>query len=125
MSRNHLFVLKLNYDEPFCHAFIIVDDNWLWHMRLGHLNCSIIKYLASKNLLTGLPFINVLDKVCKSCVLGKKHKHVFPKRQSWRANRPLEHIHVDLCFAEVPSNGGSRYFITFIDDYSRKAWVHF
>ena len=26
---------------------------------------------------------------------------------------------------EIPSNSGSRYFITFIDDFSRKVWVYF
>lgn len=39
--------------------------------------------------------------------------------------RTLELIHSDLCTVEVPSNGNCRYFITFIDDFSIKAWVSF
>ena len=89
MSRNHLFTLKLNYNEPSCHAFMIVDNNWLWHMRLGHLIFGSIKYLASKNLVTDLIFVYALDKVYKSCVLDKKYRHVFPKRQAWRASSCL------------------------------------
>ncbi|XP_072060552.1 uncharacterized protein [Arachis hypogaea] len=45
--------------------------------------------------------------------------------KSWRARRLLEIVHLDLCSVEVPSNGGSRYFITFIDDFSRYTWVYF
>ena len=35
-------------------------------------------------------------------------------------------IHSDICGPITPvSNGNKRYFISFIDDYSRKAWVYF
>ena len=89
MSRNRLFTLKLNYDEPSCLAFMIVDNNWLWHMRLRHLIFGSIKYLASKNLVTDLLFVYAPDKVYESCVLDKKYIHVFPKRQAWRASSSL------------------------------------
>lgn len=35
-------------------------------------------------------------------------------------------MHSDICGPFNPtSNGNKRYFITFIDDYSRKTWVYF
>jgi transposase InsO family protein len=35
-------------------------------------------------------------------------------------------VHSDICGPINPaSNGNKRYFITFIDDYSRKTWVYF
>ena len=37
----------------------------------------------------------------------------------------LEIVHLDLCSIEIPTPGGSRYFITFINDFSRKMWVYF
>lgn len=38
----------------------------------------------------------------------------------------LELVHSDICGPINPtSNGGKRYFITFIDDYSRKTRVYF
>lgn len=38
----------------------------------------------------------------------------------------MELIHFDICGPIKPfSNGGKRYLITFIDDYSRKTWVYF
>lgn len=43
-----------------------------------------------------------------------------------RAKKPLEIVHSDICGPINPiSNDGKRYFITFIDDYSRKIWVFF
>ncbi|TXG61110.1 hypothetical protein EZV62_012473 [Acer yangbiense] len=54
-----------------------------------------------------------------------EHRDSFPTGKSWRANRPLELVHSNLCSVETPSNGNLRYFITFIDDFSRKAWVYF
>ena len=94
-------------------------------MRLGHLNFGSIKFLANKRWVAGLPSTQVLDKVCKTCIIGKKHRDPFLTRQVWRAKRPLELVHSDLCYVEVPSNGGNKYFITFIDDFSKKAWVYF
>ena len=38
----------------------------------------------------------------------------------------LELVHTDIWGkASVPSLGGSLYFVTFIDDSSRKVWVYF
>lgn len=38
----------------------------------------------------------------------------------------LELVHSNLCGPINPtSNGGKRYIITFIDDFSRKIWVYF
>ena len=46
--------------------------------------------------------------------------------KSRRATQQLELVHSDICGPlETVSNGGNRYFITFIDDYSRKTWVYF
>lgn len=43
-----------------------------------------------------------------------------------RASRPLELIHSDVCGPmEETSIGGSRYFILFIDDYSRRLSIYF
>jgi Integrase core domain len=42
------------------------------------------------------------------------------------ATRPLELIHTDICGPiTTDSFSVKEYFITFIDDYSRKCWVYF
>ena len=124
MSRNRLFPMNIKYDADLCCKATVVDDNWLWHMRLGHFNFESIKFLANKKWVTGLPVIKAPDQLCEACVVGKKHRDPFPKGRAWRASKPLELVHSDLCYVEVPSNGGNKYFITFIDDFSRKTWVY-
>jgi hypothetical protein len=45
---------------------------------------------------------------------------------SYRAWAPLEIVHIDLCGPiQTTSLGGRIYFLTFIDDCSRKTWVYF
>ena len=94
-------------------------------MRFGHVNFGSLKQLASRKMVSGLPSINPPDRVCETCILGKKHRDPFPIGKAWRASKRLALVHSDLCSVEVPSNGNFRYFITFIDDFSRKAWVYF
>ena len=42
-----------------------------------------------------------------------------------RSTEPLGFVHADLCdFKSLPTRGGKKYFITFIDDYTRYFYVH-
>ena len=36
----------------------------------------------------------------------------------------LEIVHSNLCLIEIPTHGGSKYSIMFIDDFSRKTWLY-
>ena len=63
---------------------------------------------------------------CECCILEKQHHENFMKGVSYRAKKPVELVHIDLCGPmRTQSIGGSCYFLTFIDDYSRKTWVYF
>jgi hypothetical protein len=43
-----------------------------------------------------------------------------------RENGILELVHSDVFGPiTIPSLGGSMYYISFIDDFSRKTWIHF
>ena len=60
------------------------------------------------------------------CVLGKTHKLSFPTAKH-TTKGILEYVHSDLWGS--PSTPGSlgvcKYFISFIDDFSKKVWVYF
>jgi transposase InsO family protein len=58
-------------------------------------------------------------------VQGKNIKNPFPKRDS-KAEGALELIHSDVC-GPMPSSpiSGYVYYVSFIDDYSRKTWIYF
>ncbi|XP_050890965.1 uncharacterized protein LOC127096440 [Lathyrus oleraceus] len=104
MSRNRLFPMNIEYGANMCCKTIVIEDNWLWHMCLGHFNFESIKFLANKKWVTGLPVIQVPNQLCEACVVGKKHRYPFPKGSAWRATKPLELVHSDLCYVEVLSN---------------------
>lgn len=100
----------------------------LWHRRMGHLNIKSLHRLTN-GMVTGMevskhPTAKV-DLKCKVCAMGKQTRLPFPKSGS-RANELLELVHSDIGGPmEVSSLGGSRYYLTFTDDKSRKIWIYF
>lgn len=96
----------------------------LWHRRLGHLNLQDLCKL--KSVVTGMEF-NSPKKVepCVECLKGKQSRFPFSNSTN-RATSILELVHSDLCGPmEEQSLGGARYFITFLDDFTRKVFVYF
>ena len=57
---------------------------------------------------------------CKSCVEGKIHRQPFPREGGKRSTKLLGLVHSDVCGElNVKSLGGSKYFLTFVDDNTR------
>ncbi|KAL3507598.1 hypothetical protein ACH5RR_032980 [Cinchona calisaya] len=113
-STNRLFPLKIETIQSYL-MDEVKDPSWLWHFRYDHLSFGGLKTLQQKNIVTGLPQISV-----------KQYCSQFPQGKSWRAKGILELDHFNICGPIKPSsNGGKRYLITFIDDYSRKIWIYF
>ncbi|KAL5766903.1 hypothetical protein ACOSP7_017520 [Xanthoceras sorbifolium] len=99
------------------------DVTRLWHMRLGHMSERGLSELSRRGLLCGQS-TSKLD-FCEHCIFGKQ-KRVSFSTAIHRTKGTLDYIHSDLWGpARVPSKGGARYMLTFIDDYSRKVWVYF
>lgn len=63
---------------------------------------------------------------CEECVLGKAHLQPFPTAKH-NSNAILDYIHSVLWGspANEESLSGCRYFLTMIDDYSKKIWIRF
>ena len=101
----------------------IDNHNKIWHERLEHLNFQILK--MRKNMVVILPKVYPPNGVCEGCVLSKHHQEPFDSRKACRVNIPLELVHIDLCCIKKPSLGGSKYILTFIDDFSRFTRVYF
>ena len=100
----------------------------VWHNRLGHLNYNYMNQLIKKEMVDGMNCDSVTEsqKECEGCVLGKMQKKPFPKQSQHRATKPYEIVHSDVCGPmQVESKGGSRYMLTFTDDFSRYTTVYF
>ena len=74
----------------------------------------------------GLPDMKIKHEgICKGCAKGKNTKNPFPKSEI-KTKGTLELIHSDVCGPmSSTSLSGLEYYITFIDDYSRKTWIYF
>ena len=61
--------------------------------------------------------------ICKSCQFGKKTRVKFNAKEG-SASKPLELIHTDICGPmRKRSPRGEKYYILFIDDFSRMCWI--
>jgi transposase InsO family protein len=112
--------MKVHRDELFA-----VEDSSspnLWHKRLGHMSEKGLQILAKKSLIP-------VDKgkaltPCEHCLFGKQHRVSFAT-SSQKKSTILERVYSDVCGPiEVPTLGGNRYFVTFVDDASMKVWVY-
>ncbi|SCV74557.1 BQ2448_7589 [Microbotryum intermedium] len=96
------------------------------HRRLGHCSLSTLRKLANSNQVKGIEWTYSADDCndfqCDACMASKAHKLPFPLSES-HASLPLGLVHSDLLMFPEPSVSGRRYLITFIDDFSRKAWA--
>jgi len=104
-------------------ASVYIDEYVnLWHGRLGHVNVNSIKKLRDMNLINVLD-INQFSK-CPICIEAKYAKKPF-KHVTNRSTELLELVHSDLAdFKNSVSRGGKRYYVTFIDDFSRYIKVY-
>ena len=100
----------------------VSNETYLWHLRLGHINPNRIHGLVKSGILTSLDFEPI--PVCESCLEGKMTKRPF-KAKGYRATKPLELVHTDVCGPiNVQARGGYEYFVTFTDDYSRYGYIY-
>ena len=121
-----LFYLKITFQgSSACHSTThntskaaIKGGIDLWHQRLGHLNKDDVKRTIGCE--------DNLKEVCETCALGKQSSKPLPKKTKNKAQKPLELVYSDILGPfEVPSPNGSRYAITFIDEYSKHSVVKF
>eukprot|EP00253_Pinus_taeda_P016095 PITA_16095 len=88
MTRNRMFPLRIRADLKNKNEIAAVtqeafqsvpkDENWLWHLRFGHLNFGGLNLLSRKRMVKGLPLIGKPDSLCEGCILGKQHRESFP-----------------------------------------------
>jgi hypothetical protein len=100
-----------------------LNPSELWHRMYAHLHYQAFSSL--KQMVVGIPKLQSVHKgICKGCALGKNIKKPFPSSEN-RSKEILDLIHSDVC-SHIPVNylGGSLYYVTFIDDFSRKTWMY-
>ena len=114
--------IQSNENTPIAALASSVDIN-VWHQRLAHLNFDSIRKLSNGAAL-GLMLKNSSISPCETCALGKMCRKPY-KANPKRAKDLLEIVHTDLCYVSPRSNTKAQYFLTFLDDHSRRATVYY
>jgi len=119
-KKNQLYVVDKINNSAAVTCDVSEDKMTRWHQRNGHLNIPDLKNLKMTEMVKDIDFTIKTDKFqCEICNQNKIHTQPFKPSKN-RENGILNLIHSDICGPmNVESLGGSRYFVTFIDDFSR------
>ncbi|KAL2251361.1 UNVERIFIED_CONTAM: Retrovirus-related Pol polyprotein from transposon TNT 1-94 [Sesamum indicum] len=121
--KRNLYICTVSYDY-LAASVSECDSTTLWHKRLGHISQKGLDFLKKGGILS--ENIEKLD-FCDDCVLGKHHKMHFPASPSPNPSMStyiLDYVHADVWGpSNVPTHGGNRYFLSIMDNFSRKVFV--
>jgi histone deacetylase 1/2 len=93
-----------------------------WHRRLGHPSSRIVEKVIRNHKLQCV-FGSNKDAVCDACQRGKSHQLSYPVSTSV-SSQPLELIFSDVWGAAPESAGRFKYYVSFIDDFSKFTWIY-
>jgi hypothetical protein len=93
-----------------------------WHSRLCHPLSAIVKQVISRNKL---PLLGEASSslVCDACQQAKSHQLPYTRSDS-KSSSPLELIFSDVWGPSIESVGRYRYYVSFIDDFSKFTWIY-
>jgi hypothetical protein len=122
-------LFPLHFSIPSCLSFAcetVNTHNEVWHKRLGHPNSVVLSHMLNSGLLGNKEHISKnLSFDCSVCKLGKSKTLSFSSHGS-RAKKCFDVVHSDVWgISPVISHARYKYFVTFIDDFSRYTWVYF
>ncbi|KAL2253784.1 UNVERIFIED_CONTAM: Retrovirus-related Pol polyprotein from transposon TNT 1-94 [Sesamum indicum] len=121
--KRNLYICTATYENIAASALENNKTN-LWHKRLGHISMKGLDFLRKDGILN-----DCLGKLefCDECIMGKHHRVHFPTSPSPNPSMStciLDYVHADVWGpSNVPTHGGNRYFLSIIDNYSRKVFV--
>jgi hypothetical protein len=93
-----------------------------WHHRLGHPSFCIVERVLRDNKLPCSFDLNK-DVVCDACQRAKSHQLPYPTSTS-ASSHPLELVFSDVWGPAPESVGRFKYYVSFINDYSKFTWIY-
>jgi hypothetical protein len=89
--------------------------------RLGHPSSQIVQSILCLN---NIPYASESSSsVCNVCQLSKSYQLPFSS-SIHRSSAPLELVFSDVWGPAPQSVGGFKYYISFIDDFSKFSWIY-
>jgi hypothetical protein len=94
-----------------------------WHNSLGRASDRVIKQLVrDNNILCSSE--SVKHSVCDACQQAKSHQLSYSSSTSV-SKFPLGLIYSDVWGSALEYVGRKKYYISFIDDFSKFTWIYF
>ena len=93
-TKGNLFYLDLSE----CSCIIAqLEERWLWHKRLCHVNFDNLVKISRHRRVRGIPSLKKPDVgLWKNFQIGKMGKMSF-QRKNYQSKEILEIVHTDLC----------------------------
>ena len=96
------------------------EEAMLQHYRLGHLSFESMNKMYSESLNK----VDMNKLVCDACELAKHTRSTY-KSIGLQSSKPFALVHSDAWGPyPTPNMNGFRWFVTFIDCYSRITWLY-
>nr|AEJ72555.1 putative retroelement polyprotein [Malus domestica] len=117
MYKDGLYMLSLQPVEARGLQVGFLKNHLLWHRRLRHPSNLVQSHLFKTSE-------NVMTQDCEVCHFSKQTRLPFDV-SSTKSCKPFEIVHSDVWGpAPLVSFDGFRYFVTFVDDFSRCTWLY-
>jgi hypothetical protein len=122
--RRGLYPLPLHLPSPTQKLILsaIKPSFQRWHCRLGHPSQDIFLRVIKNNNLS-CSSLQSPESVCDACLRTKAHQLPF-SRSSSQSTTPLELIFSDVWGPAIDSFGNKKYYVSFIDDFSKFTWLY-
>jgi len=112
LSKNRTFRVVMKVVKHQCFSTIEKEVEWLWHLRLGHLNFRDLFQLIQRTMVKGLLVVNILETVCQECVQCKQTRGSFQSCLPHKTSERLEIMYSYVCGPiQMKTPGGSRYCV--------------
>lgn len=114
-----LYIMQGKLTEGEANVIVGKGNLKLWHKQLGHMSEKGLRILARRQILPDIIGNNL--KLYIDYLARKQHRVAFSRSgHSHRRKHVLNLVHIDVCSMTEKSLGGALYFVSFIDDHSRK-----
>ena len=112
---------------PNAHSCMLTIEANKWHLRLGHVSYQTIN--KTRGMTHGITEdYSTPEGLCDACEVSKSCRKPRPAQseEAKRSTGALELVHTDVVGPmNVPSLGGSKYFLTLYDDATSYSIVRF
>lgn len=118
-SRGELYPITTTTNQAKSPSTFTALSPSIWHDRLGHPGAPVLDSLRRNKLIE---CTKTTSSFCHSCPLGKHVKLPFIDSHN-STYLPFDILHSDLWTSPILSSLGHKYYVLYLDDYSKFLWT--